>query len=1082
MEPAHSKTTSSSTNRIVLTNRFSALTCCDNEEVNDCKESLEPKNYEKNSKSQVTRRNKSESVYISAPKEVREEIERLCANIRTSSKGAHKDKGDGAKEDKVLNGSDNNSRPNASERRKKQKAKLESSLTVLSTNADQLPNKLDELRQQVDISKPHIICVTEVNPKNARYKLTEPELSLEGYDSWCVLETGRGVIIYTKKVLNAELVSLNSIIKDAVFISVKLKDSDKLLIGCIYRSPSSSADENKQLNEMLTEACSLNYSHLLITGDLNYGKINWINWTTPGDNREAEDHKFLETCRDNYLYQHVQEPTRGRRNNEPSLLDLILTNEENMIENIKYKSPLGASDHIVLSFNFKCYALKKKTTRIRYQYDKADYEKMRQLLDIDWNERLLNESVSKNVDQQYKIFREKYQEVVDMCVPIKKISESDSEKGKPVDPVVLKRIRKKHRAWQRFLETRDGKDHQKYCRERNQVKSLIRKFRKNLEMGIAKQIKINPKKFWSYVRSKTKTRPTIPDLEMETSEGTRKTANDNEKANTLQKYFSSVFTEEPPGEIPVLPNLNVEHRMPRFEVRIEDIEKKLRGLNPSKSPGPDKVCTSILKETAQVIAKPLAIIFQTSMDTSILPQVWKQANITAIFKKGRKDLPSNYRPVSLTSVPCKVMESLIREKIVEHLKINNLLSNKQYGFISGRSTTQQLLKVLDLWTEIADLGGQVDTIFMDFMKAFDKVPHRRLIGKVKSYKIEEKIVEWLRNFLQDRTQIVCVNEKISEPSPVISGIPQGSVLGPTMFIIYINDLPDIVESEVFLFADDTKIFRHIRSEKDREILQQDLIKLCEWSRKWLVLFHPDKCKLMIVGRKEYDTSYAMIDSDGKSVPLGTTTSEKDIGVYMDGQLSFSDHIAEKVNVANRNMGIIRRTFKFLDKDMFLHLYRAQVRPHIEYANVVWHPYKIKDIETIERVQRRATKLIPGLKDRSYEQRLRTLGLFTLAFRRLRGDLIETYKIVSGLSDPETSPDLHLLGETNTRGNGRKLEVRRADGKHMLRHNFFTIRVAKVWNELPREVVWARSLDDFKNKLDRFTSDHPLRWNYKYKID
>ena len=366
---------------------------------------------------------------------------------------------------------------------------------------------------------------------------------------------------------------------------------------------------------------------------------------------------------------------------------------------------------------------------------------------------------------------------------------------------------------------------------------------------------------------------------------------------------------------------------------------------------------------------------------------------------------------------------------------------------------------------------------MDFMKAFDKVPHRRLIGKVKSYKIEEKIVEWLRNFLQDRTQIVCVNEKISEPSPVISGIPQGSVLGPTMFIIYINDLPDIVESEVFLFADDTKIFRHIRSEKDREILQQDLIKLCEWSRKWLVLFHPDKCKLMTVGRKEYDTSYAMIDSDGNSVPLGTTTSEKDIGVYMDGQLSFSDHIAEKVNVANRNMGIIRRTFKFLDKDMFLHLYRAQVRPHIEYANVVWHPYKIKDIETIERVQRRATKLIPGLKDRSYEQRLRTLGLFTLAFRRLRGDLIETYKIVSGLSDPETSPDLHLLGETNTRGNGRKLEVRRADGKHMLRHNFFTIRVAKVWNELPREVVWARSLDDFKNKLDRFTSDHPLRWNY-----
>ena len=224
----------------------------------------------------------------------------------------------------------------------------------------------------------------------------------------------------------------------------------------------------------------------------------------------------------------------------------------------------------------------------------------------------------------------------------------------------------------------------------------------------------------------------------------------------------------------------------------------------------------------------------------------------------------------------------------------------------------------------------------------------------------------------------------------------------------------------------------------------------------------------------------MKDTDDNIVNLQRTREEKDLGVIIDEELTFEKHISEKVNLANRNMGIIRRTFQFLDITTFKYLYKAQVRPHLEYANSVWKPYKAKDIDLIEKVQKRATKQIPGLRDMSYEERLKKLGLCTLAYRRLRGDLIEVYRILKGLTDPETAPNLNLIGETSTRGNGKKLLVLRAEGGHNCRQNYFTLRVSKIWNSLPRNVVWAESLNSFKSKLDKHFHNHPLKWDYKVK--
>ena len=381
------------------------------------------------------------------------------------------------------------------------------------------------------------------------------------------------------------------------------------------------------------------------------------------------------------------------------------------------------------------------------------------------------------------------------------------------------------------------------------------------------------------------------------------------------------------------------------------------------------------------------------MESGVVPSEWKKANITAIFKKGSKKLAGKYRPVSLTSVVCKLMESIIRDSIMEHMSNNNLLNSRQYGFVSGRSTVLQLIKVMDRWTEILDKGGCVDVVYCDFLKAFDKVPHKRLVQKLNYYGITPLLVNWIKEFLSDRKQKVMVNGECSIWCEVTSGIPQGSVLGPTLFVMCINLLPDVIsQSSSYLFADDTKLANGIFEDSDCEALQSDLNNMVEWTDKSLLKFHPDKCVHMTIGKSKLDERTYTLGQNGPVIKK--VKEEKDIGVIFDAELKFSSHISEKVNKANSIMGLVRRTFTHLDKGNFALLFKSLVRPHLEFANQVWSPYLQKHIQEIENVQRRATKLIPGMKDLTYEERLKTLNLPTLKYRRFRGDMIEMYKLLN----------------------------------------------------------------------------------------
>ena len=420
------------------------------------------------------------------------------------------------------------------------------------------------------------------------------------------------------------------------------------------------------------------------------------------------------------------------------------------------------------------------------------------------------------------------------------------------------------------------------------------------------------------------------------------------------------------------------------------------------------------------------------------------------------------------------MEKIVRNAIVHHMEVNSLFSKKQFGFIAKRSTVLQLLMVLEDWTDILDHGGEIDVIYMDFMKAFDKVPHRRLISKLRSYGINDQITKWVEHYLNNRKQRVIVNGNSSEDHPVLSGIPQGSVLGPILFVIYINDLPNYTISNTFLFADDTKIYREIKNEEDREIMQQDLDNLQEWSNTWLLKFHPLKCKVLSIKGKS-DRCYSMAGVE-ETINLENIAFEKDIGVLVDKDLNFVSHMQQAVNKANSIVGLIRRTFVYLDEVTFKQLFKALVRPHLEYAASVWNPYKVKDIEMIERVQRRATKLISGLKDLSYADRLKKLGIPTLAYRRLRGDMINVYKILNNFHDSAVTTGIFDTDTSlRTRGHSRKLKKKYC--KLDIRKYSFGLRSVDVWNSLPEKVVQATTIREFEIELDNYWNNFELKYNH-----
>lgn len=901
-----------------------------------------------------------------------------------------------------------------------------------------------------------IIAITETNFKNSD---DDVNFFLPGYT--CMTETkGRGVGLYIKQNLEVlKITDFDSIFNPSILCKISKNGQDDLVFGVLYRSPSCSEDENKSLNVFINKV-SERYAgaKLCFVGDFNYPNINWADEVC---NKACKtSNSFLNTLQHNLLSQHIYEPTHYRALQTQNILDLVITNKD-FLSDLNFLPPLGKSHHIIVHFNL---FLKESTfstvATTKYLFGKANFVGMREFVgSYEWEENLKD---VKDVDECWSKIKNVLHIAKDKFVPKVKIKPSATRSRRdPVPKPMLDKIREKRRLFKVYKKFPTKLNLDAYARVRNQVKWESRKLVKSKEESLAKEAKNNPKLFYQYVSTKIKPKESVSNL---VKDDGSITSSDKEKAEVLNNFFSSVFTQEENDE--KLPDFKYGNASQLDTVNIteEKMKKALKNLNVNKSPGPDEISSKILKELADELAWPLTYLFERTVEEGKIPNEWKEAEVKPIFKKGDKACPGNYRPVSLTCIVCKVFEGFIRDCLNDHLIKNGLLADQQFGFSKGRSCVTQLLTTIHDWLSEIDEDKSVDAVYLDLRKAFDTVPHKRLLHKLDGYGVKGKVLSWISSFLTDRTQFVTVNGNRSNEIDVTSGVPQGSVLGPTLFIYFINDLPTIVDCSVKIFADDTKLYDVVDdTEKSKNKIQSCINALVGWANKWLIQFNREKCKVLHLGSKNPQHVYHMgCDEQHR---LDETVAEKDLGVIVDPDLSFDKHINETVKKGNKLTGMLSRVITNKSKDIMVPLYKSLVRPVLEYGNSVWSPSLRRQIDHLEGVQRRFTKRIVGTNNMSYEERLAFLKLPSLEYRRVRGDLIETYKMVHDMYDSTTISSLiKIQGERVTRGHNYKLIKTRTNTQKF--HHFFTNRITNLWNNLPNEAVNAKSLNAFKNYIDK----------------
>ena len=961
-------------------------------------------------------------------------------------------------------------------------------ITVYYANVDNsLLSKTEELNELVAEFSFDVMALNEIKPKNGGIKLLET-LNIEGYalfTSDFQIEDTRGVCIYVKKHLCASQIVPNTALEfnDCVWVSIGNENCDeKVLLGCLYRSgtPATANKYDKALHEnLLWASTNTTFANTIVVGDFNMPNIIWNpgpivpppshqnNSATNRSQRRNSEEMFVGCIQDTFFHQLVTEGTR-HRNENLSTLDLLFTNEPSAIDQLQYLEPLGASDHVGIKFKVSVETNPSCTKLKKLAYNKGNYDKLRLMMKKNWKEFL----PENDVQGAYNVFEATLNQAIKECIPVVKIKRKQRTKPLWMTPSALKASQVKRQLWAKYKQTRHRNDFKSYRKARDKAAHDLRKARREFEKKLARNLKTNSKSFWNYVNSKRKTKSKVNDL-IDTN-GIF-TTDDLEKANVLNAQYAKTFTIEDLENIPEFPEKELlTDPLVSLEIREEDVIKLLSGLRIDKSPGPDQLHPRILREVADQISTPLTMIFQWSISQGVVPQQWKLADVVPIFKKGSRSSPENYRPISLTSVVCKLLERIVGKHMLEHAKTNKIIPEQQHGFLAGRSTSTNLLEAMSTWIELLDHNIPLDILYLDYAKAFDTVPHKRLVKKLESIGVKGGLLKWLENFLTGRKQRVIVNSTVSGWFDVLSGVPQGSVLGPLLFLLFISELPSLVNSFVSLFADDTKMYGKCTN----SVLQQDLDNIVSWTQKMQLNFNASKCKVMHLGKENPCLQYTMLNKNNVLCNLESTKLEKDLGVHIDQELSFSEHISKQVNKANRILGALKHTFKYINKYTFTYLYKSLIRPHLEYASVTWSVMTKYNQDLLERVQRRATKIVPELKHLTYSQRLQALKLPTLPFRRERADVIQMFKFIHGIDyfDFDTKcevclkPTFQRSLASNTRGHPYKLQVQRCQSKK--KKSFFG-RVIPVWNSLKTDTVCSKTVNEFKNNLAQ-------EWNHQNK--
>ena len=698
-----------------------------------------------------------------------------------------------------------------------------------------------------------------------------------------------------------------------------------------------------------------------------------------------------------------------------------------------------------------------------YCLNKADFDQMKYLLvNSPWYSCFEN-----NVNVMWNKAESIIMSCIDNSVPKKVVKRNNSLPW--INKDIRKLCTKKKMLYKRSKVSKSPVALQQFKDCSNKLKAAIRKSHKNYTYDISANVKSNPKKFWSYVASSKKC-----------SENTCFTVDNDvitdpkDIADVFNTHFSSKFVDMyEPIDLDSLPDSIPSHGAAPFSfdpITVSEVVDVLKNLDSSKSPGPDGILPVFLKVCCKELAPVLCDLFNVFLQHGQVPSAWKEANVVPIYKgSGKpKDDVSSYRPVSLTSIVGKVMEKLVSSRLMNYVNENGILSDNQFGFRSGRNCEQMLSKFFHLLSKSLDdrKCWLVDGIFLDFSSAFDKVDHNLLLGKLHSMGIRGQLLRWIQNFLYMRKQRITFKGVVSEWCNVTSGVPQGSVLGPILFLLFVNDLNDVVSSSLFQFADDNSIVRPIYGDLDHKILQQDIENIFKWSVCNKLPLNLSKCSTMHMTRcksPKFCSSYTMGSDELKEVD-----EFKLLGVTFSKDLSFDSHIGNVANKISKLSGFIVRCTRNMTSDALLNLYKSLILPHIVYCVCVWSPFQRNHIDRLEKIQRKITRTLfykdfpeVDFDDRpSYSERLVDLKLIKLEDVYKCQRLVLGFKIINEIGPASFSS----LIQRSILDNSRLLHQ---TAKSSSFFNSMFVSLPRLWNGIPSELHHVNNLVVFKSECKSF---------------
>ena len=797
--------------------------------------------------------------------------------------------------------------------------KFISKLKILCVNCQSIVNKKLEFHSLIDKENPDIIAGTESWLKKEHYssEIFPAHLGYTVYRNDRPKGKGGGVFILVKSnILSSEQPKLKTDC-EIIWIKLELKGCKPLFTASYYRPHELDDHSIDEFEKSLLMANKLK-GNILVLGDFNFPKFAWDHehnpTIKPGHTAAAVYDKFQTILDDFSLTQMVTKNTR-----HDSTLDLLLTSNHTLVNSVSIIPGISDHDIISSSVNVRPNILKQKPRSIPV-YKKARWEEFRQFMN-DSKRSILENANNISVDEIWVKFRDAIECGVRKFIPSKTVR---SKRSLPwITKDIRKLINKRDKLYHKLKHKNSSPNsNDKFKTIKSLIKTKIKQaHNKYLEsiLGTAcdensensSQNRSTTKKLYSLIKNSKQDSQNVSQLK-DPNTGVLK-SNNRDKANLLNNQFFSAFSPRNPLSLKQTCTqlLQKAHpssycrypQMPDIVIHPNGILKLLSNLKPDKAAGPDCIKPLVLKELRNEIAEIVFVIFQKSLSTGKIPMDWTRAFVSPIFKKGDSSDSANYRPISLTCILCKTLEHIIASNVSDHLSKHDILFDLQHGFREKRSCETQLIQLTDELTRNTSTGNQTDLILLDFSKAFDKVNHRKLIFKLQEYGICPQVLKWSEAFLCNRKQTVVLDGEFSKEVPVTSGVPQGSVLGPLYFLIYINDLPSNITSQVRLFADDTAVYLTINSPEDTKTLQEDLHKLEIWEAEWDMEFNPTKCQVLHISKSK---TKLMSQYTLHGQILESTTSAKYLGVDITSDLNWNSHISRITTNANKTLGFIKR--------------------------------------------------------------------------------------------------------------------------------------------------------------------------------